>query len=141
MMLNNVKTTNMVRLSKENGFNPSIEVCSICGKDMGIVLFGSSYKDANGRHTKAPMTLTTSGSVCPECAALLGKGASAVIEVRDGEAAANPKEPFRTGRLIFVKKEPASEMGLPKVCFMEHTPFEQYFGEAIRDTEKEKQEQ
>lgn len=32
-------------LSKKYGVNPSVETCAICGNEMGVLLFGNSYKD------------------------------------------------------------------------------------------------
>lgn len=31
-------------LSKKYGVNPSVETCTICGKEMSVVLFGTSLK-------------------------------------------------------------------------------------------------
>ena len=43
-----------IRISKKYGVNPSVETCVVCGKDMSVVLFGTSYKDANGKTAEAP---------------------------------------------------------------------------------------
>ena len=38
-----------ITLGKKYGVNPSVEICHVCGKEMGVVLFGASYKDENGK--------------------------------------------------------------------------------------------
>ena len=49
-----------LRLSKEHGLNPSLLVCPICGKDIGVALLG-----ANGGK-KAPYQMT-SMELCDDC--------------------------------------------------------------------------
>ena len=39
-----------IYLSKQFGINPSIDTCFICGKETSVVLFGTSYKDKNGKN-------------------------------------------------------------------------------------------
>ena len=46
--------------------NPSIDTCFICGKETSIVLFGTAYKDENGKTAKAPMR-TCTGDICDNC--------------------------------------------------------------------------
>ena len=37
-----------ITLHPEHGLNPSIEVCMICGEDMGIALLGNNIKGRSG---------------------------------------------------------------------------------------------
>lgn len=90
-----------LRISKKYGVNPSVETCTICGKDMGVVLFGASYKDANGKTAEAPRQVCT-GSICEDCKRVIDNGGIFFIEVRDGESGNNP---CRTGRVIAVKED------------------------------------
>lgn len=48
-------------LSKKHGVNPSIEICSICGKDMGIIMFGKLKDDI-----EAPRQICL-GHICDDC--------------------------------------------------------------------------
>lgn len=50
-----------IKLSEKHGLNPSIECCLLCGKEMGIVLFGKLKGDA-----EAPKKVCT-GSICDDC--------------------------------------------------------------------------
>lgn len=90
-----------LRVSKKYGVNPSVEVCTICGKDIGVVLFGTSYKDANGKPSAAPHEVCTDG-ICDDCKQVIDNGGIFFIEVRDGESG---NSPYRTGRIIAVKED------------------------------------
>lgn len=90
-----------LRISKEHGVNPSVEICTICGKGMGVVLFGTSYKDANGKISEAPHEVCT-GNICEDCKRVIDNGGIFFIEVRDGESGNNP---YRTGRVVAVKED------------------------------------
>lgn len=85
-----------IRISKNHGVNPSILTCFICGKDTGVLLLGRIEGDK-----QAPRKVTDPGERCDECKAHL-KAGCALIEVRNGTDHANP---YRTGRLCFVKRE------------------------------------
>lgn len=37
-----------ITVSKEFGVNPTVETCAICGKEMGVALLGTTYKE-NGK--------------------------------------------------------------------------------------------
>lgn len=114
-----------ITLSKKYGVNPSVEVCHICGKDMGVILFGASYKDRNGKPAEAPHKIC-SGHICDDCKKIIDDGGIFFIEVQDGESGSNP---FRTGRIMAVKEEVVAEMfkEYGKVNFMEHSLWEQVF--------------
>lgn len=48
-------------LSEKHGVNPSIEVCFLCQKDMGIIMFGKLKDDA-----EAPRQVCM-GRLCEDC--------------------------------------------------------------------------
>lgn len=54
-----------ITLHPEHGLNPSIEVCMICGAEMGIALLGNNIKG------QAPHHICT-GGVCAGPGSILG---------------------------------------------------------------------
>lgn len=50
-------------LSKEYGANPSVFQCLVCGKGVGVALFGTAWKGPDGRTKEAPRTC---GPIDPE---------------------------------------------------------------------------
>lgn len=48
-------------LSEKHGLNPSLEICSICGKDISVVIFGKLKDDV-----EAPKQVCL-GHLCGEC--------------------------------------------------------------------------
>lgn len=119
-----------IRLSKEFGVNPSVQKCNCCGKDMGLVLFGTSWKDENGKTAEAPREVMT-GEICDSCKSVIAGGGKFFIEVRDGESGNNP---YRTGRLVAIKAEAANNIFNKEVApinYMENSLFEQLFGAAL----------
>lgn len=50
-----------ILLSEKHGLNPSIDCCILCGKDIGIVLFGKLENDK-----EAPKKVCT-GNLCDDC--------------------------------------------------------------------------
>lgn len=77
-----------ITLHPEHGLNPSIEVCMICGEEMGIALLGNNIKG------QAPHHICT-GGVCDDCKKIIDDGGCFIIEVEDGS---DQKNPYRTGR-------------------------------------------
>lgn len=65
-------------LSKKHGLNPSIEVCPICGKDIGITLFGYIKGDK-----EAPRYIQ--GDICDECKARVADNKCFVISVGEDQ--------------------------------------------------------
>lgn len=114
-----------LRLSKEYGVNPSVETCTICGKEMSVVLFGTSYKDENGKTAEAPHKVCL-GNICDDCKKVIEDGGIFFIEVRDGESGNNP---YRTGRIIAVKESAVKNIlkGYNKVNYVEHSVWEKLF--------------
>lgn len=88
-----------ITLHPEHGLNPSIEVCMICGEEMGIALLGNNIKG------QAPHHICT-GGVCDNCKKIIDDGGCFIIEVEDGS---DQKNPYRTGRYCAIKKSMATE--------------------------------
>ena len=101
----------MVRLSKENGLNPTIFSCFYCGEDMGVALTGAAG-DAVARkmgHSDGQMP-TRCGPIsmepCDKCKEYMKQGVI-LIGVREEEPAENP---YRTGEFIVVKDRAMREL-------------------------------
>ena len=120
-----------IRISPKHGVNPSLMVCPICGKETGVALLGRIKGDAEAPRRIADRT------PCPECKKALDNGAHFILEVRDGESGDNP---FRTGRLVGITREAAERLftcrPVPRVAYMEHTLFDQLFGEYVENNTK-----
>lgn len=95
-----------IKLSKEHGINPSIDTCFICGKEIDIILFGTSYKDENGKTAKAPIK-TCTGRLCGTCQKAIDESGIFFIAIKDGE---NGKNPYRTGQIGVIKEEVVQRM-------------------------------
>ena len=121
-------------VSKEFGLNPSVQVCSCCGEEMGVLLLGTSYRE-NGKTAKAPMKMVT-GAICDKCKEVIKRGGVFFIEIRDGEAKLNPKNPYRTGRVIALKKEAVERIfpanSVQSINYMEHSVFDSVFDECMQ---------
>lgn len=87
-------------LHPEYGVNPSIEICIVCGEEMGIALLG------NGIKGQAPHHICTV-EVCDNCKKIIDDGGCFIIEVEDGS---DQKNPYRTGRYCAIKKEAAKKL-------------------------------
>lgn len=77
-----------ITISPKHGFNPSIVICPVCGKNTSIALFGRLKGDA-----EAPKQIE--GDLCDECK----KKYVTIIEV---ESERNRKS---TGRRVYIPKE------------------------------------
>ena len=55
------KVNDGIILSKKYGVNPSIEICTICGEDLNIILFGKLKDDV-----EAPKQICL-GGLCDKC--------------------------------------------------------------------------
>lgn len=82
-------------LHPEHGLNPSIELCIVCGEEMGIALLGNNIKG------QAPHHICT-GEICDNCKKIIDDGGCFIIEVEDGS---DQKNPYRTGRYCAIKKQ------------------------------------
>lgn len=116
-----------VRFSKEYGANPSVDTCFICGKDINIVLFGTAYKDENGKTAEAPMK-TCTGQLCENCQKIIDDGGIFFIAVKDGESGKNP---YRTGQIGALKEEGVQRMfpdfPYQKINYIEESAYKQIF--------------
>lgn len=106
-----------IKLHPEHGLNPSIEVCMICGEEMGIALLGNNIKG------QAPHHICT-GEICDNCKKIIDDGGCFIIEVEDGS---DQKNPYRTGRYCAIKKEAAKKiLGQEhSVVYMEKSAYSQ----------------
>lgn len=126
-----------ITLSKEYGVNPSVLQCPICGKEFGLAMFGTSWKDKKtGKTAEAPRVVALPNQICDDCRKALDQGAYIFIEVKDGETGSNP---YRLGGLVGITTEAAKRM-FPdiegQVHYMEHTMFQQIFGEALEQQKR-----
>lgn len=114
-----------ITLDKKYGVNPSVEICHVCGKEMGVVMFGASYKDENGKPAEAPHKVCM-GGICDDCKNVIDNGGIFFIEVRDGESG---NSPYRTGRIIAVKESAVKGILIRynKVNYVEHSVWEKLF--------------
>lgn len=116
-----------IRISKQFGINPSVDTCFVCGKETDVVLFGTSYKDKNGKAAKAPSRVCT-GGLCGTCQKVIDEGGIFFIAVKDGESGNNP---WRTGQIIAVKEEAVQRMfpnfSYKKINYIEESTYKQIF--------------
>lgn len=105
------------------GLNPSMGACFICGDDTGEILLLGNNKGA-----EAPRKMV-SGSLCPTCQKAVDMGAVMLVEVKDGEA--DKKNPFRTGKIVGVRRaaiDPAA-IGDSPMAFIEEKDLRQIMGD------------
>lgn len=116
-----------ITLSKEYGINHSVDTCFICGKETNLVLFGTSYKDENGKTAEAPRNVCT-GQLCNDCQKVIDEGGIFFIAVKDGESGNNP---YRTGQIGALKEEAVQKMfpdfPYKKINYIEESAYKQIF--------------
>ena len=116
-----------IRFSKQFGVNPSIDTCFICGKETNVVLFGTAYKDKNGKTAEAPKNVCT-GDICDNCKQIIEDGGIFFIAVKDGESGNNP---WRTGQIVALKEKAVQRMfpDFPynKINYIEESAYKQIF--------------
>lgn len=110
-----------ITLSKNHGLNPSMIKCFICSKEHSIALFGRLKGDA-----QAPREIVD-GSICPNCQKVIDDGNVFIIEVEKQEA-----NPYRTGRLVAIKKEAINVLNVG-ILFCPKEDFEQMFGKQFKN--------
>ena len=116
-----------IKVSEKYGINPSVDTCFICGKETDVVLFGTSYKDKNGKTAEAPRNVCT-GDICDNCKQIIDEGGIFFIAVKDGESGNNP---YRTGQIGALKEEAVQRMfpdfPYKKINYMEESVYKQIF--------------
>lgn len=115
-----------IRISKQYGVNPSVTHCECCGKEIGIALFGSSWKDASGKTAEAPMNVAM--GLCDSCQSVIDQKGTIIIEVRDGESGKNP---YRTGRIVGLSHDGVQrlfkDVAYSPMAYMEQSVFSKVF--------------
>lgn len=116
-----------ITISKKYGLNPSVTHCECCGKEIGLALFGTSWKDKEGKTAEAPKDVAL--GLCDDCQKVIDAQGLMIIEVRDGESGRNP---YRTGRLVGITKDAKERMFKDidsPICYMEQSMFSPMFGQ------------
>lgn len=85
-------------LSEKHGVNPSITICLLCGKDIGIALFGKLKNDE-----EAPKKCCI-GELCDDCKAKLTSNKEIIISDTTGRYVIVSEEWFTTEGLELVSK-------------------------------------
>ena len=120
-----------ITVSKKFGVNPSVTRCECCGKEYGVALFGTAWKDPKtGKTAEAPREVYQ--GLCDDCQKVVDQQGLLIIEVRDGESGNNP---YRTGRITGITKEAKERMFKDiksSICYMEQSMFTQLFGEFVK---------
>ena len=122
---------NSITISDKYGVNPSITHCPICGKEIGLALFGRLKGDE-----QAPRDCMNN-TPCDDCQKVLDSNGHIFIEVKDGESGNNP---YRTGRIIGITNEAAERIftlrPVPKVAYIQQSQYESIFGKALKENKK-----
>ena len=115
-----------IELSPKHGVNPSILHCECCGKDYGLAMFGRLEGDV-----EAPKDVMQ--GFCDDCKAVIDQGGVMIVEVKDGEGEKNPKNNYRTGRIVGCSKQYKERNNIKTpMIYMEESMFEPIFGEHIK---------
>ena len=102
-----------IQLSKKHGLNPSLDHCWLCGKEIGIVLFGRLKGDAEAPHK------TCSGNVCNDCKKRFEKESVVLSCNSEGDT---------DGRMIWIPKECITEqLRTNNILRMINTEFDKTF--------------
>ena len=120
-------------LSKKYGLNPSVTHCVCCGDEIGVALFGDSYKDKDGKKAEAPRDVYM--GLCDRCQGVVDQGGVLIIEVRDGEE--GKEDPYRTGRMVGCSKNFKERFDIQcNIAYMEESLFSKLFNEYLIKEEK-----
>ena len=112
-----------ITLSPKHGVNPSITHCECCGKEIGIAMFGKLKGDV-----EAPKDVAM--GLCDDCQNVINQQGLMIIEVKDGEGQNNPKNPYRTGRIVGCSKQYKERNNITTpMVYMEQSMFQAIFGE------------
>ena len=111
-----------ITLSPKHGLNPSILHCECCGKDYGLGMFGRLKGDE-----EAPKDIMH--GFCEDCSKVIDQGGVMIVEVADGEGERNPKNPYRTGRIVGCSKQYKERNNITTpMIYMEQSMFNEIFG-------------
>ena len=97
-----------IELSPKHGVNPSIIVCPICGKDVGIALLGKLKGDV-----EAPKTVQ--GDMCDECK----KSHIRIVEIAENNKA--------TGRSVIIPRDALTIQIDKDIALMREFEFKEMF--------------
>lgn len=116
------KKKDSITLSEKHGVNPSLLVCTLCGKDMGVALLGKLKGDA-----EAPEKISN-GDICEDCRKKLE------------EEKVRCFVDFSTGQWVKINDEDVSKEYLEKVkdvrwIPLSHDNFVEVFGNNIENYE------
>lgn len=123
-----------ITISKEYGLNPSVLQCPICGKEFGLAMFGTSWKDKKtGKTAEAPRVVALPNQICDDCKKVLDQGGCFFIEIKDEDADNHVENPYRTGRITALKKEAAERIfgQVNPVTYVGEAVFEHVFGDFV----------
>lgn len=85
-------------ISNKHGINPSLEVCYVCGKDVGVILFGALKGDV-----EAPRRACLNKEPCAECKNWMGQGVICISV--DPVKSTDKEDPWRSGGWVVLKDE------------------------------------
>ena len=112
-----------ITLSPKHGVNPSILHCMCCGKEYGVAMLGKLKGDV-----EAPKDIMD--GFCEDCQRVIDQGGVMIVEVADGESKHNPKNPYRTGRIVGCSKQYKERNNITTpMVYMEQSMFQAIFGE------------
>ena len=116
-------------LSKKYGLNSSVTHCVCCGDEIGVALFGDSYKDKDGKKAEAPRDVYM--GLCDRCQGVIDQEGVLIIEVKDGEE--GKEDPYRTGRMVGCSKNFKERFDIQhNIVYMEKSLFSKLFDEHIK---------
>ncbi len=88
-----------ITLSDKHGVNPSLMQCFVCGKDVGVALFGRMKGDQ-----EAPRRVCLDQEPCDACREFMKLGI--ILISVDGERSKDDlKNPYRTGGWVVVTED------------------------------------
>jgi len=117
-----------IKLSKKHGLNPSMSICFFCGKEKNeLVIPGRLKGDA-----EAPRKAVWSYEPCDECRQYMKEGVMVCVVKDDSD----PKNPYRTGRLLVIRDEDAKNIfnvdpAKTRFFFLEESAVEMVFSSKV----------
>ncbi len=102
-----------IKLDREHGLNPSLEMCFVCNEPKGVLLFGelkpqqraafakAGMYDASHEYGKAPRQVCLDREPCPKCAEYMAQGV--ILISVDEDKSPDMQNPYRTGGWVVVR--------------------------------------